>query len=525
MAWIHNPVLRGFNPDPSIVRVGEDYYIATSTFEWFGGVQIHHSRDLIHWRLLTRALTRTSQLDMAGNPPSAGIWAPCLSHDGQHFHLIYTDVKSSPATFIDAPNYLVTAESIEGPWSEPVYLNSSGFDPSLFHDDDGRRWLVNMLWDHRAGRTPFAGIILQEYSPADRRLVGPVTHIFAGTALGATEGPHLYKRRGLYYLMVAEGGTGYGHAVTVARSATLTGPYEPDPGGPMLTSRDNPDLPLQKAGHASLVETTDGRWYLAHLTGRPIMPQRRCPLGRETALQEVAWTEDGWLRLADGGCEPALTVPAPDLPPQPFPEDPPRDDFDDRTLNIHFSTLRVPADASWLSLTERPGFLRLRGRESLASTFRQSLVARRVGALNFTAVTGVDFRPEHFQQMAGLVCLYDIENWYYLQISRDEQVGRCLNLLRCVNGRYDEPAARVAVPEDGPIHLRAAVSTATLRFAWSLDGRTWTTEGPPLDFTTLSDEACRLGRFTGAFVGLCCQDLAGTRKEADFDYFEYREGE
>ncbi|MFW6155186.1 MAG: glycoside hydrolase family 43 protein [Planctomycetota bacterium] len=524
MAWIHNPILRGFNPDPSIVRVGDDYFIANSTFEWFPGVQIHHSRDLVHWRLLARPLTRVSQLDMAGNPPSAGVWAPCLSHDGERFHLIYTDVKSLPSTFIDAHNYLVTAESIEGPWSEPIYLNSSGFDPSLFHDD-GRKWVVNMQWNHRSGRNRFAGIVLQEYSPGEGCLVGPVTNIFAGTALGATEGPHLYKRDGLYYLIVAEGGTGYGHAVTVARSSTLTGPYEADPAGPMLTSRDNPDLPLQKAGHASLVETTDGRWYLAHLTGRPIMPFRRCPLGRETAIQEVAWTADGWLRRVDGGHEPALTVPAPDLPSHPFKDEPPRDDFDGEALNVHFSTLRVPADERWLSLTERPGFLRLRGRESLASVFRQSLVARRVGSLCFTAMTAVAFQPEHFQQMAGLVCLYDIENWYYLHLSRDEQVGRCLNLARSVNGRYDEPVAGVGVPEDGPIHLRAAVSGATLRFAWSLDGKTWTTEGPPLDFTTLSDEACRLGRFTGAFVGLCCQDLAGTRKEADFDYFEYCESE
>ncbi|NLF29463.1 MAG: glycoside hydrolase family 43 protein [Planctomycetes bacterium] len=525
MAWIHNPILRGFNPDPSIVRVGEDYFIATSTFEWFPGVQIHHSRDLVHWRLLTHPLTRTSQLDMAGNPPSAGIWAPCLSHDGQRFHLIYTDVKSMPATFIDAHNYLVTAESIEGPWSEPVALNSSGFDPSLFHDDDGRKWLVNMLWDHRTGQNRFAGIVLQEYSPGEGRLTGPVTNIFRGTALGATEGPHLYKRNGVYYLMVAEGGTGYGHAVTVARSSALGGPYEADPAGPMLTSRANPDLPLQKAGHASLVETADGRWYLVHLTGRPIMPFRRCPLGRETAIQEVAWTPDGWLRMAGGGHEPALTVPAPDLPAHLFKEEPPRDDFDHDVLSVHFSTLRVPADESWLSLTERPGYLRLRGRESLNSTFRQSLVARRVQALDFTAMAAVQFQPEHFQQMAGLVCLYDVENWYYLQISRDEQVGRCLNLLRSLNGRYDEPVTRVELPEQGAVHLRAAVSGATLRFAWSLDGRTWTTEGPPLDFTALSDEACRVGRFTGAFVGVCCQDLAGTRREADFDYFEYRESE
>jgi xylan 1,4-beta-xylosidase len=172
---ISNPILRGFNPDPSIVRVGEDYYIATSTFEWFPGVQIHHSRDLVNWRLLTRPLTRPSQLNMLGAPDSCGVWAPCLTHADGKFWLIYTDVKrygrttvggASGASLRDFHNYLVTADDIEGPWSDPVFLNSSGFDPSLFHDDDGRKWLLNQLWDHRPGRNRFAGIVAQEYDPA-----------------------------------------------------------------------------------------------------------------------------------------------------------------------------------------------------------------------------------------------------------------------------------------------------------------------------------------------------------------------
>jgi len=524
MGAITNPILPGFNPDPSIVRTGEDYYIATSTFEWFGGVQIHHSRDLVHWRLLTHPLTRISQLDMAGNGPSCGIWAPCLSYADGLFYLIYTDVKSRPTSFIDAHNYLVTAPSIEGPWSEPIHLNSSGFDPSLFHDDDGRKWLVNMLWDHRGDANRFAGIVLQQYSPGERRLVGPVKNVFRGTDLGATEGPHLYRRDAWYYLMVAEGGTGYGHAVTMARSRRLDGPYEPDPTGPMLTSRNNLDLPLQKAGHASLVETQGGQWYLVHLTGRPIQPLRRCPLGRETAIQKVVWDDDGWLRIEGGGNEPKLTVPAPDLPPHPFEPQPPRDDFDGDRLNVHFATLRVPADESWCSLTARPGWLRLRGRESLCSTFRQSLVARRVQSLRFEATTCVEFAPENFQQLAGLVCLYDTENWYYLHVTHDERVGVCLSMLRSINGACDAPLREPIPLESGrAVHLRASVDVCTLRFAFSTDGQAWTTVGAPLDFSLLSDEACRSGVFTGAFVGVCAQDVAGTGQHADFDFFEYRE--
>jgi Glycosyl hydrolases family 43 len=212
-ATITNPILRGFNPDPSIVRVGEDYYIATSTFEWFPGVQIHHSRDLIHWRLLTRPLRRANQLNMLGDPDSCGIWAPCLTHADGLFWLIYTDVKrygrttvggASGASLRDFHNYLVTSPRVDGDWSDPISLNSSGFDPSLFHDDDGRKYLLNMLWDHRPGNNRFAGIVLQEYSVQETKLIGQRQTIFTGTPLGFTEAPHLYKRNGWYYLLTAE---------------------------------------------------------------------------------------------------------------------------------------------------------------------------------------------------------------------------------------------------------------------------------------------------------------------------------
>ncbi len=226
-ATIRNPILAGFNPDPSIVRVGDDYYIATSTFEWYPGVQIHHSRDLVHWRLLTRPLRRASQLDMRGDPDSCGIWAPCLTHADGTFYLVYTDVKrygrtsqpgSAGASLRDFHNYVVTCDSIDGDWSDPVYLNSSGFDPSLFHDDDGRKYVLNMLWDHRPGKNRFGGIVLQEYSASRQQLVGERHLIFTGTAIGFTEAPHIYRRDGWYYLITAEGGTGWGHAVTLARS-------------------------------------------------------------------------------------------------------------------------------------------------------------------------------------------------------------------------------------------------------------------------------------------------------------------
>src|SRR5690625_4073287 len=270
MTSVRNPVLRGFNPDPCIIRVDDDYYIATSTFEWYPGVQIAHSRDLVNWRVVSRPLDRYSQIDLRGRPNSGGIWAPALTYADGRFHLIYTDVRTWAGSYKDVHNYLVTAPSVEGPWSEPTYLNSSGFDPSLFHDDDGRKWLLNMVWDHRKNKNPFGGILLQEYSQNDGKLIGPIYNIFKGTELGLTEAPHIYKHNSYYYLITAEGGTRFEHAVTIARSKSLLGPYEVDPENPMLTSSNKPELELQKAGHASMVKTKEGDWYLVHLCGRPL---------------------------------------------------------------------------------------------------------------------------------------------------------------------------------------------------------------------------------------------------------------
>src|SRR6187401_998643 len=334
---IRNPILPGFNPDPSIVRVGDDYYVATSTFEWFPGVEIHHSRDLVHWRLLARPLNRASQLDMRGDPDSCGVWAPCLTHADGLFHLIYTDVKrygrtttagASGASLRDFHNYLVTSDRIDGEWSDPVHLNSSGFDPSLFHDEDGRKYLLNMLWDHRPGQNRFAGIVLQEYSPAERRLVGTRRNVFPGTAIGFTEAPHVYKRDGFYYLITAEGGTGWGHAVTMARSRELRGPYELHPDIYILSSRDRPDAPLQRAGHADLVETQDGQTYMAYLCGRPLPNRGTCTLGRETAIQPMVWGADDWLRTDGVPGLAQLQARAPGLPDHPFERAPEREDFD-----------------------------------------------------------------------------------------------------------------------------------------------------------------------------------------------------
>jgi xylan 1,4-beta-xylosidase len=533
---IHNPILPGFNPDPSILRVGDDYYIATSTFEWYPGVQIHHSRDLVHWRLIAHPLNRAALLDMRGNPDSGGIWAPCLTYSDGMFWLVYTDVKRHEGSFKDMHNYLTTCATIDGQWSDPVYLNSSGFDASLFHDEDGRKWLVNMEWDYRPGKHPFNGILLQQYDHAARRLVGSVRNIFRGTDLRVTEGPHIYRRNGYYYLLTAEGGTGYTHAVTMARSRNLEGPYEVDPIKHIVTSKDSPQLPLQRAGHGDWVETQKGEIYIVHLCGRPLSlhsdsDQQRCPLGRETAIQKAHWTEDGWLRLANGSNTPDAQTPAPDLPPHPWPPSPALTRFDKAQLPIDFQWLRYPWDESLYSLHARPGRLRMFGAESFGSWFRQSLIARRQQAFCFTATTKVEFEPDSLQQCAGLICYYNAQKFHYLNVTCDEAGEKHLAIISCLgeeryNLAYPSTAARhVPLPRGQAVWLRAQVDFAKLRFSWSLDGKSWTACEDELDYSLISDEAGRgySKSFTGAFVGMACHDISGRRQAADFEFFEYLE--
>ena len=533
---IRNPILPGFNPDPSIVRVGDDYYIATSTFEWFPGVQIHHSRDLVNWRLLMRPLTRPSHLNMLGDPDSCGIWAPCLTHADGLFWLIYTDVKrygrptvsgALGASLRDFHNYLVTSQKIEAEWSDPVYLNSSGFDPSLFHDDDDRKYLVNQLWDHRPGRNRFAGIVLQEYSFKERKLIGERINIFEGTELGFTEGPHLYKRNGWYYLLTAEGGTGWGHSVTLARSRHLTGPYELHPDRQILSSRHRPDVELQRAGHADVVETQNGKTYMVHLCGRPLRNRGRCTLGRETAIQKMEWSADGWLRTADGTGVPSVEVDAPGLPEHKFPSLPAREDFDAPQLPIHFQWLRSPWPDELFSLTQRPGCLRLHGREAMGSLFRQALVARRQQAHCFSAGTVMEFEPEHFQQMAGLVCYYNGAKFHYLYVSHDEKNGKHVRVMSAIPDGLaaDSFTPPIPIPDGKPVELRVEVDCERLYFAYRIDNGGWNWLPQQFDASILSDEATAPGapNFTGAFVGMACQDMSGAARSADFDWFEYRE--
>ena len=530
---IHNPVLTGFHPDPSILRVGADYYLATSTFEWSPGVRLHHSTNLVDWRPLGGLLGERRLLDLVGAGDSCGVWAPSFSYADGVFHLLYSNVASFASGFWDPQNYLVTSPSPTGPWTGPVVLHGRGFDASLFHDADGTSWMLSMVADWRPGRNRFAGISVQRYDRAARKLAGPEHMIFQGTEVGLTEAPHLYRKDGWYYLVTAEGGTSWTHQVTVARSRELLGPYEADPAGPMLTSTGHPELTLQKAGHGSLVQTPAGQWYLAHLVGRPYTPMGRCVLGRESAIQEVHWTGDGWPCI-DGGV-PADTVPAPigvTVPPvRPIStEEHEEDDFNAPALGVNWSTLRRHATTDWVDLTSRPGFLRIHGGQSAVGRLRPSLVARRVTSRRCELETVLEFDPGNYRQLAGITAYYNSRNWHFLAVTADDDARPVLDLISCDSGRVTVHEG-VRVPlESNRIGLRVRLDGPELRFARATHEGDWRDAGPVLDATTLSDEYAAkeidgepaAWGFTGAFVGLWVQDLGAEGGYADFDRAVYR---
>lgn len=511
---IQNPILRGFNPDPNILKVGDTYYIVVSSFEWLPGLRVYTSKDLVNWTHETDLLT--DQVALKGNPKDASIWAPQLSYRDGLFYCIYTDVKNTTRPFKDTHNYLITAEIIHGPWSDPIYLNSSGFDPSMFHDEDGRYWFLNEIWDYRLTTSnKSAGIVLQEYDPKSQRLVGEVYKIFDGTPLAKTEAPHLYKKNGYYYLITAEGGTGTNHSVTICRAKKITGPYELDPNYPMLTASDKPDSPLQCTGHGSLVEGLNGKWYMVYLTTRPL--EGKAILGRETAIQEVVWTPDGWLRLANGTTQPeefTFIETKEELTQQiqtAF-----YDDFSQPTLNKEWNARHLMPDASWCDLTSRPGYLRLVSGESPQSHFDHHLLAIRQKDFSFTAATQLTFSAKTFNQMAGLFLYLNESNYLYAYVTFDEEKGQVLRYMRCENGEHTLFSDIVAI-EPGALELKVVVEETKGQYYWRQDQtKPWAPFGNEQNLLFLA------GGFTGNFIGIGVQDLdlkAGSF--ADFAYFRY----
>ena len=512
---IQNPVLTGFHPDPSMICVDGTFYVANSTFEYYPGVRISASKDLANWECVSTPLSETRFLNMAGNVVSGGIWAPCLSYSDGIFYLVYTDVKTwKKDPFKDAHNFITTARNIEGPWTEPVYVNSIGFDTSLFHDDDGRKYFLNAEWDYRKGTgNLFSGILVTEVDPITFEFIGETKKIFTGTDRGLVEGPHLYKKDGWYYVLTAEGGTFYEHAATVGRSRNLFGPYEVHPNKHLCSAHGHREHPIQKTGHTSWCQGPDGRWFLAFLCGRPVDGEN-CILGRETGINEIVWEND-WPYLKNK----TLLV---DEYFEGYGEKKECAEhtykFGDKDFYLNFNTLRTRCKY----LLGPNNTLRLYGAESPYSNQNQAVFARRQTDFDFEATTCVTFPFHQFQQFAALVYRYDEEHQYLLTFGYNEKKGKqCLSIMSIRDGVYDEPLGDNIIPIDSDkVWLRVTGHGAKAQFSYSKDGSNFTAIDYAIDTTILSDDHCY--GFTGAFVGMGAYDLFNKTSYADFSYFNYK---
>lgn len=537
---VKNPILRGFHPDPCICKAKNKYYLITSTFEWLPGVSLYESEDLVNWKSKGGIL---QFLNLEGIPDSAGIWAPALSYDNGRFYLIYTVCKQIDGYFKDIENYVITAEHIEGPWSEPMFVNASGFDPSMYHEN-GKHYVVNPQWDPRPleGHQKFNGLILQEFD-FEKGMVGEAKVVYHGSGWGSAEGPHLMKKDEYYYILAAEGGTERHHSVCVARAKNIWGPYEVSPYTPMITAWEQ-DTELKKSGHGNLVETDLGEWYLVHLCGCYLDKQNVCVLGRETAIQKVEWT-DGWPHLADGTCIPREYVgimtnstEATEQSNQSYKidwekmyqanEGLPEPKFSEQLC-------REMEEQEWLSLRTnlkekievKADGLYLKGGASLTSTFSQKMIARRLESVNTEVTTNLKFRPYHYAQTAGLSCYYNTKVFYYLYVGYDEnKKQRIVNLLKNDNFEFSEllEGNYIYVPEQvEKISLKMVMEQEKLQFYYSFDEENYEAIGQKLDSTILSDEHADGWAYTGTVAGITAVDTFNKDTEAIFLSFEQKE--
>jgi alpha-N-arabinofuranosidase len=505
-----NPILQGFYPDPSITRAGDDFYLVNSTFAYFPGIPVFHSRDLVSWTQIGNAIDRPDQLDFGNLGLSRGVFAPTIEHRDGTFYILNTCVDCGG-------NFLITATDPAGQWSDPVWLPDleGGIDPGLFFDADGSAWIVNngppegtpRYEGHRA-------IWTQRFDPETQKTFGPRKVLVDGGVDPATnpiwiEGPHIIRRGDWYYLICAEGGTAEGHSQVVLRSRRPDGPYEPWSGNPILTQRGLPGdrpHPITSAGHADLVQLPDGSWAATFLAVRPYEGDFY-NTGRETFLLPVDWSGDWPVILPDGETIPYVKK-RPNLPAQPAPSVPTSGDFtvvdgfDEPILPPYWMMMRNPRE-TWFDLNRHPGALTLTARPvGLGDSANPSFLARRQQHQNAEAETTLREAPAREGDRAGLAALQSDDYWYALSAARRE--GRAVIELRGRAGaeqdRQGELLASRDLAGEGPVRLRITVRGGLYDFAFAEgEAGDWLTVAEGVDGKPLSTRVA--GGFVGAVFG------------------------
>ena len=492
-----NPVIKGFNPDPSICRVGEDYYLVTSSFQYFPGVPLYHSKDLVNWKQVGHVLTRDSQLQLEGANSSQGIFAPTLRHHNGKFYMITTNISS-------LGNFIVTAEDPLGEWSDPIPVKMGGIDPSIFWDEDGKCWYTGSV---------DGGTLLCEINPDTGDVLSEPKRIWDGTGGRWPEAPHIYKKDGWYYLIIAEGGTEFGHMETIARSRNIEGPYQSAPHNPILAhyKAATQDNPIQGVGHADFVQAHDGSWWLVCLGFRTQSGMHHL-LGRETFLAPVRWDEGAWPVVNATG-DIALKMNVPTLPLQPFEAEPARNEFD-APLGKEWFWLRNP-DLSKYEVAN--GRLRIHGvaagtDEAVTSP---SFVSYRQQEHRFSAETYLTMGNVHSGDKAGMSIYMDSNGHYDIALVKKggKTVIETVYRLGAITHKEEIPFS------GNKVWLKVSGDQMKYQLWYSADGKNFKLAGTG-DTRYLSSET--YNNFTGITIGLWAQSPTG-KGYADFEYFEYND--
>ena len=502
-----NPVIKGFFPDPSICKAGDDYYIVNSSFEFFPGVPVHHSTDLVNWNHIGNALSREAQLKLDSAGISGGVWAPVIRYHEGSFYMITTNMPMGQ-------NFYVTTEDPSGPWSDPVFIEQKNIDPSLFFDDDGTVYYTGTNpWDKEGP----PGVYQAEIDIETGELLTEYRHIWTGTGGRYPEGPHLYKIGNWYYLMISEGGTETGHIVTIARSESPWGPFEECPFNPILTNRDQPySNPVQNSGHADLIQTDDGKWWMVHLAVRNVNKHHH--LGRETFLLPVDWDPDGWPIVNRDGVS-RLEIHAV----------PPKAQTPEEKYGMYDFTGKQDSEWNYIRNPEREnytwnqqeGSLNLLGSEkSLDDLGSPTFIGIRQKDFNVTVTAKLSFNPSVNGEEAGIAVFATPEHYY--SISKIIDNGRNYLQGSMKIGKIKHVSERIeASGEEVLLKFIADKDYYTMYF--SSDGENWEFLGRNFARLLSSETA---GTFTGVYHGMFASGNGKNSKTpAVFDFFNYQTDE
>ena len=487
----NNPVITGNSSDPSVCRVGEDYYLVTSSFRYFPGVPVYHSRDLVNWELIGYCIDRVTQI-----PQGLHIFACTIRYHKGAFYMITTNTGAGG-------NFFITANNPAGPWSDPVWIEARGIDPDLFFDDDGKAYVISSTFE------------LYEMDLKTGKFLSEGRKIFNGNGGRYAEAPHIYKKDGFYYLMDAEGGTEEAHSVTIVRSKSIWGPYNPNPANPILThcNAAGQGNPIQGVGHADIIQAHDGSWWTVFHGYRTIVDRGiHHILGRETCLAPVTWPKHGW-PVVNGNGTVTIDMTCPTLPLNPFPGKPARVDFDTDKLGLEWNYISNP-DLTKYSLSAREGYLRLTCSEhTIEEGHSPVCVGRLLKDMYFTVSTQLEFTPKADEE-AGLIINAGITHFDLLI---KQSGGKRVLVCRLRFGRTIYESEEIVL-KTGPVKLRIKGERSTLSFQYSQRNEPYR-ELEKADAKFLSREVADAWM---TYVGLyATSNGKKSSTVADYDWFEY----